>query len=218
MRLGIKGKQVLGVTSIVGTVVVVLSVLQLARLATVSLDESRSRAELLANAIYHRAQQVVVGRRRTARRVARRIPGCDRSCESSLYSKNVMYAAMVDVHGVAVAHADRSLEGQPLLPVEDLGRLLERSALSQLLAIYTSQGQNLEFRGPLLIGDTEIGSMRIGVSTLLIRQRPRSVAAAVAIDGARRARRLGGRGVVVVADVPAADSHDPQRVDPAWAG
>jgi hypothetical protein len=51
MRLGIKGKQVLGVTSIVVVVVVVLSVLNLARLASVSLDESSARAELLANAL-----------------------------------------------------------------------------------------------------------------------------------------------------------------------
>ena len=50
MRLGIKGKQVLGVTSIVGAVVVVLSLLHLARLARVSLEESQARAELLANA------------------------------------------------------------------------------------------------------------------------------------------------------------------------
>jgi hypothetical protein len=59
MRLGIKGKQVLGVTIIVGAVVVVLSLMHLAGLATVSLDESRARAELLANAIYHRAREVV---------------------------------------------------------------------------------------------------------------------------------------------------------------
>src|SRR5262249_20674996 len=85
-------------------------------------------------------------------------------------SKNVMYAALVDVNGVAVAHADRSLEGQQLPQVGDLGELLGQSALSQLRAIYASQGQNLEFRVPLLIGDTEIGSTRIGVSTLLIRQ------------------------------------------------
>jgi signal transduction histidine kinase len=169
MRLGIKGKQVLGVTSIVGTVVVVLSVLHLARLASVSLDESRARAELLANAIYHRAQQVVVARAEPLAAL-RADPGLRSILESSLYSKNVMYAALVDVHGVAVAHADRSLEGQPLPPVGDLGKLLERSPLSQLRAIYSSQGQNLEFRGPLLLGDTEIGSTRIGVSTLLIRQ------------------------------------------------
>jgi signal transduction histidine kinase len=169
MRLGIKGKQVLGVTSIVGAVVVVLSVLHLARLASVSLDESQARAELLANAIYHRAQQVVVAGAEPLAAM-RADPGLRSILESSLYSKNVMYAALVDVHGVAVAHADRSLEGQPLPPVGDLGKLIERSPLSQLRAIYSSQGQNLEFRGPLLLGDTEIGSTRIGVSTLLIRQ------------------------------------------------
>ena len=169
MRLGIKGKQVLGVTSIVGAVVVVLSVLHLARLASVSLDESRARADLLAKAIYHRAQQVVVAGAEPLAAL-RADPGLRSILESSLYSKNVMYAALVDVHGVAVAHADRSLEGQPLPPVGDLGKLLERSPLSQLRAIYSSQGQNLEFRGPLLLGDTEIGSTRIGVSTLLIRQ------------------------------------------------
>ena len=59
MHLGIKGKQVLGVTSIVGAVVVVLSLLHLARLARVSLEESRARAELVANAIFHRARAVV---------------------------------------------------------------------------------------------------------------------------------------------------------------
>ena len=48
MRLGIKGKQVFGVTTIVGAVVVGLSLMYLARLAQVSLDESRARAELLA--------------------------------------------------------------------------------------------------------------------------------------------------------------------------
>jgi signal transduction histidine kinase len=186
MRLGIKGKQVLGVTSIVGVVVVVLSVLHLARLASVSLEESRARAELLANAIYHRAQQVVVGGADPLAAL-RADPGLRSILESSLYSKNVMYAALVDVHGVAVAHADRSLEGQPLPPVGDLSKLLERSPLSQLRAIYSSQGQNLEFRGPLLLGDTEIGSTRIGVSTLLIRQdldqslRPSLVTAFVAL-------------------------------------
>ena len=59
MRLGIKGKQVLGVTTIVGAIVVVLSVMDLARLAQVRLDESRARAELLANAIFHRARAIV---------------------------------------------------------------------------------------------------------------------------------------------------------------
>src|SRR5829696_5027136 len=130
MHLGIKGKQVLGVTSIVGAVVVLLSVLHLARLASVSLDESRARAELLANAIYHRAQKVVGGGAEPLLSL-RDDPGLRSILESSLYSKNVTYAALADVRGVAVAHADTALEGQVLPAGVDLRKLLERSPLSQ---------------------------------------------------------------------------------------
>ena len=134
MRLGIKGKQVLGVTSIVVVVVVVLSVLHLARLAGVSLDESRARAELLANAVSHRAQQVEVTETSPLESL-RTDPGLRSILESSAYSNTVMYAAVVDVNGVAVMHADRSLEGHRLPPAGDLAQLLARPALSQLRAI-----------------------------------------------------------------------------------
>jgi len=168
MRLGIKGKQVLGVTSLVGAVVVILSVLSLSRVASVSLDESRARAELVANAIFHRAFDVVA-RGGDPYATLRADPGLRSFLESSLYSKNVTYAALADVDGNAFLHADRSLEGQPLPAGGDLMKLLNRPAVSQLVAIYSSQGQNLEYRQPLLLGDREIGSIRIGVSTLLIR-------------------------------------------------
>src|SRR5437868_4391949 len=169
MRLGIKGKQVLGVTSLVGAVVVILSVLHLSRVARVSLDESAARAELIANAVFHRAFTVGAGTDADPYAALRADPGLRSILESSLYSKNVTYAALVDVNGVAVVHADRSLEGQPLPAGGDLGHLLEQSSLAQLRAIYSSQGQNLEHRQPLLLGNREIGSIRIGVSTLLIR-------------------------------------------------
>ena len=168
MRLGIKGKQVLYVTSLVGVVVMILSLLHLARLASVSLEESRARAELLANAIFHRAREVVHDGV-DPYQALRADPGLRSVLESSLYSKNVISAAIVDAKGIAVAHADPSLEGQAVAPGDDLGRLLARPALSQLAAIYSGQGRNYEYRQPLLVGDTEFGSIRIGVSTLLIR-------------------------------------------------
>ena len=48
--------------------------------------------------------------------------------------------------------------------------LISRSAFAQLRAVYEGQGRNLDFRQPLLVGDTEFGSIQIGVSTLLIRR------------------------------------------------
>ncbi len=169
MHLGIKAKQVLGVTSIVGVVVVIVSVLHLARLASVSLDESRARADLLAKTIYQRAREVV-GAGPDPYAALKADSGLRSILESSVYSKDVTFAAIADVSEAAVVHADPSLEGQTLPAGGDLNGLLNRSPFAQLLAIYSSQGQNLELREPLLLGDREIGSIRIGVSTLLIRQ------------------------------------------------
>jgi signal transduction histidine kinase len=169
MRLGIKGKQVLGVTSIVGAIVVILSMLDLSRLASVSLDESRARADQMAKTIYQRAREVV-GAGADPYVALRADPGLRSILESSVYSKDVTFAALVDVRNQAVVHADPSQEGLTLPRGGDFGTLLEKKPLAQLLAIYSSQGQNLELRQPLLLGDREIGSIRIGVSTLLIRR------------------------------------------------
>ncbi len=169
MKLGIKGKQVIGVTSIVGVVVVVLSLVHLANLARVSLEESRARAELLAYLIYHRAA-AVVAERADPYRALREDPGLRSILEASLYPKNVTFAAIVDTNGVVVAHADPAFEGR-VLPTEDLlSTLLAKRAFEELVAIYSGQGRNLEFRQSLLVGNAEFGSIRIGVSTLLIRQ------------------------------------------------
>jgi signal transduction histidine kinase len=169
MRLGIKGKQVLGVTTIVGVVVVVVSSLQLAQLARVNLDESRARAELLARAIFHRARAVVVAGA-DAERALRSDPGLRSILESSLYSDNVTFAAIADFRGVAVVHADRTKEGEPLARGGDLNSLIASSSISQLSAIFAEQGRNYEYRLPVLVDDEEFGAIRIGVSTLLIRR------------------------------------------------
>jgi signal transduction histidine kinase len=169
VRLGIKGKQVLGVTSLVAVVVVIVSLAHLARLARVGLEESRARAELLANAIFHRAREVVnAGGDPT--QALRRDPGLRSILESSAYSKNVIFAAIVDVKGLAVVHADQSLQDQQLSAGDDLRGLLARPALAQLATIYSGQGRTYELRQPLLLGGSEFGSIRVGVSTLLIRQ------------------------------------------------
>jgi signal transduction histidine kinase len=168
MRLGIKGKQVLGVTIIVGAVVVVLSLMHLASLAVVSLDESRSRAELLAEAIYHRARPVVADAL-DPYQALHTDPGLRSILEASLYDKNVTFAAIVDAQGIAVAHAEPADEGKPVPVGADIGELLTRSSFQQLTAIYRDQGRNLDYAQPLLLEDRPIGSIHIGVSTLLIR-------------------------------------------------
>ena len=95
MRLGIKGKQVLGVTTVVALTVAALSLMHLGELARVKLFESHSRAELLANAVYHRARQVVESGTDPGPALAAD-SGLRSILESSLYSPNVTFAALVD--------------------------------------------------------------------------------------------------------------------------
>jgi signal transduction histidine kinase/HAMP domain-containing protein len=168
MRLGIKGKQVLSVTSLVGAVVVVLSVLNLVNLARVSLAESQARAELLAGAIYSRAREVIVPGVDPFESL-RRDPGLRSMLSASLLAKNVTFAAIADLEGKAAVHADPALEGQPLPAGGDLRAVLSEPWWRQVRAIYTGQGTNLLFVEPLLLGDKQFGSIRVGVSTLLIR-------------------------------------------------
>jgi signal transduction histidine kinase len=186
MRVGIKAKQVMGVTTIVGTMVIVVSLMHLAQLAQVSLDESRARADLISKAVYQRAREVVAGAADPYQ--ALRADGGLRSIlQSSLYSKNVTYAAIVDADGTTIAHADPSQEGSVLPPAGDLEALSTRSPLSQLRAIYSGEGRNLDLVQRLLVGDVNFGSIRVGVSTLLIRSdldlslRPAALTALVAL-------------------------------------
>lgn len=168
MRLGIKGKQVLGVTIIVGVVVVALSVMYLAQLAKTSLDDSGARAELLASAISSRASAVPIGD--DPWQSLQGDPALRALLEASLNDPAVTVAAIVNPAGVTVLNAEASQEGQPLPAAADMRELLSRPAFAQLLAIYRDQGRNLDYNQTLFQGDRAIGSIHIGISTLLVRR------------------------------------------------
>jgi signal transduction histidine kinase len=168
MRIGIKAKQVFGVTSIVGAVVVVLSLFHLATLGQVRLEESKTRAEQLANAVLQRAREVVADGA-DLNEALRGDPGLRSILESAFLTKNLTFAAIADLNDVAVVHADPSLEGLTLPPGGDLEAELLRPSLMQLRTIYAGQGRNLEVRKKLFLGNAEVGSIRVGVSTLLVR-------------------------------------------------
>jgi signal transduction histidine kinase len=170
MRLSIKTKQVLGVTSTVGAVVIALSLYHLTSLARVSLQESQARGELLARAIYQRAHAIVPYA--TDRYVALREDGGLKSIlEASIYSKDVTDAAVVDAGGVIVAHYDPSRIGKKVPRRAQVQDLLQLNGPQQLWAIYTDPGRELEVREPLTLDNgKEFGAIRIGISTLLIRK------------------------------------------------
>jgi signal transduction histidine kinase/HAMP domain-containing protein len=178
MRISLKTKQVAGVTTLVGLVVIVLSLLHLAKLARVSLEESQSRGELLFHAIFQRASDIVPTSANPYEAL-REDPGIRSILESAIaYSKNTTYAAILDPQGVAIAHSFPGQEGKVLARQEDLNSLLAKGNLATLEAVYTVR--TYEIRQPLLLGGQEFGSIRIGVSTLFIQHELREALAPAA--------------------------------------
>jgi hypothetical protein len=102
--LSIKAKQVAGVTTLVVGIVAILSGYHLSTLSRFLLEETASRAELLSQALYQRAFEVMREQPMTNPYDALRQDGGIRAMlDSSAYSENVTYAAIVDPRGIAVA-------------------------------------------------------------------------------------------------------------------
>ena len=169
MRFSIRVKQIVGVTLIVGLAVVALSILYAARLTDVVLHESYSRGQLMARTILHRAGAVVTGDGDPWTQL-RDDSGLRSIIEASAYSDNITTATIVDTNGIIVIANLRSMVGQLSPQQDDLGALDESDAYAKLKEIYTGDGRTLEVREQLKRGDEEFGSIRIGVSTLLMRR------------------------------------------------
>jgi len=170
MRLGIKAKQIAAVTAIVGLAVVALSAVHATRLAGVVLHESQARGQLLSNTIFHRAREVVVASNGDPYASLRSDPGLRAMLESSIYGESVTDAAILDREGIVRASSDPAQEGKPLQPRGDLASLVALSPVDQLRVIYSQEGRTMEVRQQMVLGDEPFGSIRIGVSTVLMRQ------------------------------------------------
>jgi len=168
MRLGIRAKQIAGVTAIVGVAVVVLSTLYVTRLARVVLHESESRAQLLARAIEHRTREIIVEGPDPYKAV-RTDPGLFAILQSSLYGEGVADAALLDTNGVVVANWDQKVGGT-IKSRTNLSELADAPPWQQLRVIYSRDGEFLEFRLPIRISDRDYGWSTVVVSTLLMRK------------------------------------------------
>ena len=166
MRLSYQTRQVIGVTAIVALTVVALSVVYLAAQAHALLQESELRGRMLANLTYQRAFTLVRSRESAAADLQ-----ADEGLRAILlsaigFAENVTYATITDVRDVALVHSSPTLEGTAVPPQPSLDRLLASSPYAQLRGVWEQRGY--EVTQPLLLGEEHFGSIRIGVSTVLI--------------------------------------------------
>ena len=167
--MSIKAKQVAGVTTLVVGIVVILTAYHLTTLAQLHLNETVARGELLLKAVYQRVREIVPPPGTDIATALRQDGGLRSILESGIaYGDNVAYVAIVDAKGIAIAHGFRTEEGQPMPLQEELLPLVSANRIRQIRAVYSDQ--TFEMRQALLAGEEEFGTIRVGVSTVLVQR------------------------------------------------
>lgn len=170
MRLTLRFREVLAVTTVVLLVVAVATVAHLASVARITLRSAAEEGELLARQLFHQSSRVLAASRRTSPVTLRRDPGIRVLLEGIVgYSHTVVYAAIVDPAGNAVVHSNPALEGKLLPPREGLETVLAWGTPRMVFALL-GEPQVYEAQLPMRIGERPFATVRVGISTSLLRR------------------------------------------------
>jgi len=168
MRLSIKTRQIIAVTAIVFTAVTVMGVLYLLSLAGILLQETRTRADMLTSGIISRATALATEGGDLRDSLAND-PGVRTLLQLSGMTPHVMYVTVVDTQGLMIAHSDPELTGYLAPSHPSLDSLVDAGPIERLRAVFTPGGLTREVSLPLVLDKADFGTIRVAVSTLLIR-------------------------------------------------
>jgi PAS domain S-box-containing protein len=169
--VGFRGKQIATLTLVAGAVALATSLMNATALARLGVAEIQSRAELLAQTLYHQASRVIREQAGQDIRSALRSNAALRSNVDAMvgYSPTTLYVAITDALGVAILHSDPRQEGVFVVTADSLAEFASRSPLSQLWALGRGH-QVLEVELPFLVNGKPFGSIRVAVSTLFLKE------------------------------------------------
>jgi signal transduction histidine kinase len=170
VSLGLRRRQVAALGVAVLLVVAGSTIAHLASVARVALRGAVEEGELLARQLYHQSSRVVADSPQADPTLIQRDPGIRAMLEGIVgYSHTVVYAAIVDPTDRILAHSNPKLDGELLPPQESLDQVKTWWTLRTVASLL--KGPHVyEAQVPMRLGDRPFGTVRVGVSTSLLRQ------------------------------------------------
>jgi signal transduction histidine kinase len=167
---GLRARQAVALGVAVLLVVAGSTVAHLASVARVALRGAVEEGELLARQLYHQSSRVVADSPQADPTLIQRDPGIRAMLEGIVgYSHTVVYAAIVDPTDRILAHSNPRLDGELLPPQESLDQVKTWWTLRTVASLL--KGPHVyEAQVPMRLGDKPFGTVRVGVSTSLLRQ------------------------------------------------
>lgn len=171
MALSPRTRELLGLTLVVLLVVAVATGAHLASVARITLGDAAEEGRLLSRQLLHQAAHVLqAGGGRTGVAALRNDPSLRALLEGIVgYSRVVVYGAIVDSSQRALLHSDSLLEGRTLPSRAPLDEVLD-AGLVRLAGMLLGPPQIYEVRLAVSLAERPFGTIRVGVSTSLVRQ------------------------------------------------
>ncbi len=183
MRLSLKAKLTALISFLVWTVVLGISTLYLSSLTRQALAEVEGRGQYVANEVYHQARTLLAEGRMPPgsdpsdpvelRRFVQATLAGDRGMKSLIesaigYAPTIYYVTITDSTQVVMVHNDPDEIGRVFVPAPRFSRLLGAGLAEQMEVIY-GPPREYELVLPLDMGGRPLGDIRVGVSTLFLR-------------------------------------------------
>jgi PAS domain S-box-containing protein len=171
MRLGVRGREALVVSLLTLLVVATATAIHLSQVSRVVVQEAVKQAELIAKQIYAQSGRALQrAPDADPLEALRQDPELRSFLDSSVgYSPHLLYALISDSTGTVLLHTERQKEGQPEPARPNLDGLLKVDTLSRFSALYNA-GRTYETVLPVTLNDRLFASIRLGVSTTLLRR------------------------------------------------
>lgn len=170
-RWSVRSRDLAVVSALTLLVVGVTTAVHLVRLSRLTIEDSRRQGELLAQEVYALARDALSRPSLDPGTVLAADPAIAALLDAHIgYSRQLVYALVVDRQGTALVHRPEGV-----LPGEHppLAELLELGELARLRAV-TAPGGLYEVRLPLALDGEPFATVRLGISTALVRTELRS--------------------------------------------
>lgn len=169
MALGIRGKEILGISLLVFLIVSLTLVVHLSTTTRLVIQHAAEKGNLQAQQIFSGSTRVMARARGSRPEEALRR---DRDLRALLdasigYSPHLVYAMITDRSDTVLMHSQRSHEGHKAPSRPKIEQLLEMNPLRQL-AVLASQHQVFETTLPLSLNDRPFGAVRLGLAGSLL--------------------------------------------------
>ncbi len=183
MRVSLKARLTALISFLVCLVVVATSTLYVSSLTRQALAEVGSRGQYVAQEVYHQARTVLAESRMPAgtdphnvedvRGFVKATLAANRGFNSLLesaigYAPTIYYVSVTDTERRVMIHNDPNEVGRQFDPAPPYRELLDIGLVDQLGVIY-GRPRVYELVLPLDIGEQPLGDVRVGVSTLFLR-------------------------------------------------